>query len=467
MAHKSGVKFWKIVIFFFIALAICLGFFSYSLYHVIYHKPLTIPVTKPSVSETPAENLSQNSNKDNIENKTENNVASRAPCNGIGYIFNVPAGTQVSKMADTLAKDGVMDYPSLFVLWVKLTNVRGKLKAGEYLIKPGTTPKQLIDLLISGKGIQYSLTLVEGWNFENVMKAIHQDPKLTHTLTGLSPEEIMTKIGHPGEHPEGQFFPDTYCFPAGMSDVAFLQRAYNRLQQKLSQAWTSREGNFLLKSPYEALILASIIEKESDHRDEYGEISGVYHRRIQRNMPLQADPTVIYGAGKLYNGKLTIDLLKTPSPYNTYLIVGLPPTPIAIPSEKALIAATHPKAGDSLYFVAKGEGKGHVFSRSYDDHQVAVSQYRIAKNKKQLLQLPLEDDGKQLQDSEKQTESNEKQSENKEKQLENNGKQLLNSQSEITSESMTDIRSIQIELKYLPVLGITHLTPYVHKGVEG
>jgi len=301
-----------------------------------------------------------------------------------GYVLNVPAGMQVQKMADLLNKDGVLEHPELFVLWVRLTDVRTKLKAGEYLIKPGMTPQALINLLISGKVIQHSLTLVEGWNFDSVMNAVNQAPKLMHTLTGLSPEEIMIKIGHPNEHPEGRFFPDTYCFPAGTTDVAFLQRAYNRLQKKLSNAWESRISFIFIKTPYEALILASIIEKESDHTDEYMDISGVYHRRIQRNMPLQADPTVIYGAGKMYNGKITLDLLKSPSAYNTYLNLGLPPTPIAMPSEKALFAATHPKPGDSIYFVAKGDGKGHVFTKTLDDHQVAVNRYRAVIKKQEV-----------------------------------------------------------------------------------
>ena len=387
MSHNSGFKFWIIFVTLLLLLIAAGVGFGYYLHYSIFKKTLNVTISTPSsVPNSPLSDSTSlgdsTSNEINTQTKTEETL-----CNDQGYVFNVPAGMQVSKMAEVLAKDGVLENPSLFVLWVKITNVRTKLKAGEYLIKPGSTPKTLIDLLISGKVIQHSLTLVEGWNFDNIMMAVHQSSKLTHTLTGLSAEEIMKKMGHPNEHPEGQFFPDTYCFPAGTTDMMFLQRAYNRLQQKLSRVWASRDTKILLKTPYEALILASIIEKESDHRDEYSEISGVYHRRIQKNMPLQADPTVIYGVGKLYKGKLTLDLLKTPSPYNTYLNVGLPPTPIAIPGEKALYAATHPKEGNSLYFVAKGEGrgKGHVFSKSFDDHQVAVTQYRAARDKNKSM----------------------------------------------------------------------------------
>jgi UPF0755 protein len=382
MSRNSGVKFWIIFTTLLLILIAAGVGFGYYLHYSIFKKLLN--VTIPTATELDTQvNTKIDATKIDVQTKTDAQTKTvEVLCNDRGYVFNVPAGMQVSKMAEVLARDGVLENPRLFVLWVKITNVRAKLKAGEYLIKPGSTPKTLIDLLISGKVMQHSLTLVEGWNFDNIMVAIHQAPKITHTLTGLTPEEIMKKIGHPDEHPEGRFFPDTYCFPAGTTDVMFLQRAYNRLQQKLSQAWESRDAKILLKTPYEALILASIIEKESGHRDEYSEISGVYHRRIQKNMPLQADPTVIYGLGKLYQGKLTFSLLKTPSPYNTYLNVGLPPTPIAIPSEKAIYAATHPKEGNTLYFVAKGEGKGHVFSKSFDDHQVAVGDYRAARDRK-------------------------------------------------------------------------------------
>lgn len=293
-----------------------------------------------------------------------------------GHVLIVSPGMSIQNISETLAKEGVLKHPSWLVAWVRLIGANGKLQAGEYLIRSGSTPNSLIRLLISGKVIQHTFTIIEGWNFERLMAALNEEPHLTHTLKNLSKEDIMKKIGFHNEHPEGRFLPETYCFTAGTTDVVFLQRAYSQLKHKLAQAWNNRSSFCLLKTPYDALILASIIEKESGFTEEYADISGVYHRRLKLNMPLQADPTVIYGAGKAYIGKVTFSLLKQPSPYNTYLNTGLPPTPIAMPSEKALMAATNPREGDSLYFVAKGTGRGHIFSKTLDEHNVAVRQYR-------------------------------------------------------------------------------------------
>lgn len=297
-----------------------------------------------------------------------------------GYIVMINPGMSPQKMAETLANAGVLKHPEWFVMWVQWTGVRKKLKAGEYLVKQGTTPQGFIDLLISGKVMQHSLTIVEGWNFERLIQTVNEAPELTHTLNNLSPDKIMAALGHYGEHPEGRFYPDTYYFPRGITDVAFLQRAYRVMYNKLKNQWENRATTVTLKNSYEALILASIIEKESGVITEYPEIAGVYTRRLERQMPLQADPTVIYGMGKDYPGKLTYDHLKKPSPYNTYINPGLPPTPIAMPSIKAIEAATHPKPGDTLYFVAKGKDKdqGHTFSVTPTEHQKAVSKYREA-----------------------------------------------------------------------------------------
>lgn len=293
-----------------------------------------------------------------------------------GYIVNVPAGTSVQKIADKLAEDKIMKHPSWFVSWVRSTDARNKIKAGEYLIKPGMTPKTFVEMLVAGRVMQHPITIVEGWTFQQLLQAIQQESNLTQTLVGLTPEEIMAKIGHPNEHPEGRFFPDTYHFPLGTTDMALLQRAYRTLQDKLEGVWATRDPELPFKQPYEALILASLIEKESCVVDEYGEIAGVYVRRLLRNMPLQADPTVIYGAGKNYTGVITNEMLKTVTPYNTYTNSGLPPTPIAFPGKKALYAATHPKPGKTLYFVARPDGKGHVFSETLEAHQGAVKEYR-------------------------------------------------------------------------------------------
>lgn len=293
-----------------------------------------------------------------------------------GYVLLVTPGMPVYKIADRLSKDGLLEFPKLFQWWVYITNVHSQLKAGEYFVKEGSTAEDVINLLVSGKVIQHPLTIVEGWNFETLMQAVNQAPELKHTLLGLTPKEIMAKLGHAGIHPEGHFFPDTYYFPLGTTDLAFLQRAYGTMQEKLKNAWEKRGKDLSLKNPYEALILASIIEKESCNFGEYSEISGVFHRRLRQSMPLQADPTVIYAAGKAYTGTITTDLLKLANPYNTYVNLGLPPTPIAMPSEKAILAAIQPKKGETLYFVARGDCKGHVFSKTLEQHQVAVNQYR-------------------------------------------------------------------------------------------
>ena len=298
-----------------------------------------------------------------------------------GTVFVVPMGTPVYKIVNNLVEAGVLQSSNAFLLAVFLHDSWHTLKAGEYLIKPGSTPVDLINQLRDGKVIQYALTIVPGWTFERLMLEIAGSSKIQHSLTGLSPVEIMAKLGHATEHPEGRFFPETYYYPAGTTDIAILQRSYRDLQAKLSLLWNAKKTDSILKYPYDALILASIIEKESSVVDEYRDIAGVYTRRLAKNMPLQADPTVIYGAGKTYEGtkynsNITKEMLTHQNPYNTYLKAGLPPTPIALPSAKALEAALDPKAGESLYFVAKPDGKGHIFTENLTDHNSAVAEYR-------------------------------------------------------------------------------------------
>lgn len=325
-------------------------------------------------------------------------VTQPLPVSKDGYILEIHPGSPVEKIADQLFKAQLIKQPWHFLIWVRWKGAWTSLKAGEYLIKQNTTPSDLIQQLREGKVMQHALAIIPGWTFERVMQAIHEHPKLTHTLTGLKPEEIMTKLGLLNEHPEGKFFADTYFFPAGTTDIAFLKRAYLLMQEKLYTAWLKRSPNLTLKSPKEALILASIIEKESSIPEEYADIAGVYIRRLERKMLLQADPTVIYGvmqgvaqgmaqgvdkaqmnSGQITTTKITKEMLKTKGPYNTYMVTGLPPTPIGVPSLKALEAALHPKAGTALYFVAKTDGKGHIFSDTLEQHQVAVAKYR-AKN---------------------------------------------------------------------------------------
>ncbi len=293
-----------------------------------------------------------------------------------GYILTIAPGSSVRSIAEKLSHDSVVEVALWFMLTVRMEGVWSELKAGEYLIKAGTLPKELIQQLKSGRVIQHALTIVPGWTFERLMMEINQCSALKHTLLDTAPAEIMGKLGFAGEHPEGQFFPETYYFTAGTADYIFLQRAHHLLQKKLQSAWDQKTPALPLKSPYEVLILASIIEKESSHPEEYADISGVFLRRLAKKMPLQADPTVIYGIGNQYKGIITSEMLTRSTPYNTYQKLGLPPTPIALPGEKALLAATRPNTGEYLYFVARKEGKGHVFSKTLPEHQKAVNEYR-------------------------------------------------------------------------------------------
>jgi peptidoglycan lytic transglycosylase G len=300
---------------------------------------------------------------------------------GRDQVFVIPIGASTHKIAEALEHEGIVKHPLLFTVTVYWEGKRGKLQAGEYLIKPNMAPLDLIDLFVSGKVIQHAFTVVPGWTFDQLMAALKAEPNIEHTVLELDKDALMAKIGCPYQHPEGCFLPETYHFPKGTTDIAFLKRAHQLLEEKLARAWANRAPDLILKTPYEALILASIIEKESGLEEEYGDIAGVYVRRLGAKQLLQADPTVIYGLGKGFVGNLTAEQLKADSPYNTYQQLGLPPTPIALPSLKALEAAVHPKPGNTLYFVAKPEGKGHVFSTTLEDHQTAVLEYKKAVSK--------------------------------------------------------------------------------------
>ena len=268
-----------------------------------------------------------------------------------------------------------------------------KIKAGEYLIEPYLTPIGLLQKMVDGRVIQYSFTIIEGWKFSKLLSALHSQPKIAKTLAGCDGEAIAAKFAKEFVLPaqvgfvipaaagiqdlEGIFWPDTYFYTTGTTDVELLLRAYKIMQARLQQEWKNRENNIQLQAPKEALILASILEKEASLKTEYYEISGVFHRRLQKNMLLQADPTIIYALSETTDFKMPLkkaDLTIT-SPYNTYKYPGLPPTPIAIPSNNALHAALHPADGTALYFVADGKG-GHVFSATLEEHNKAVAEYR-------------------------------------------------------------------------------------------
>ncbi len=291
-------------------------------------------------------------------------------------VFVVTSGSSLNKIARTLQAEGLIDQPRYLTLLGRWYGHAENLKVGEFLLNPGMTPLQVLDKIVAGNVLQYKLTLVEGWTFKQVIQAINGHEKLNHELKGLNAEQIMQKLGKPDEHPEGRFLPETYQFTAGMTDLDFLKRAYEAMEKTLQQAWQQRDKGLPYQSPYEALIMASIIEKETGLPSERAEIAGVFVRRLKKNMRLQTDPTVIYGIGDSYDGNIRRRDLRRDTPYNTYTRHGLTPTPIALPGADAIHAALHPAAGNSLYFVSKGNGS-HYFSASLKEHVNAVRKYQL------------------------------------------------------------------------------------------
>jgi UPF0755 protein len=274
-----------------------------------------------------------------------------------------------------VAKSGVPVQPLLLELLARASGKASRLKAGSYELAPGATPHRLVEQLVRGEFAQHSLVVIEGWTFRQMRQAVAANPALKHDSADLSDEELLAKVAPGSGKPEGLFFPDTYLFARGASDLQVFRQAHALMKKRLDDAWASRAPGLPYKSPYEALIMASIIEKETGHKAERDMIAGVFVNRLRQGMLLQTDPTVIYGMGERYEGNIRKRDLQTDTPYNTYLRAGLPPTPIALPGAAALAAATNPARTDALYFVSRGDGTSQ-FSSSLTEHNHAVNKYQ-------------------------------------------------------------------------------------------
>jgi UPF0755 protein len=294
---------------------------------------------------------------------------------GTGIDLVVKPGSSLRSLARHLADREVLEHPLYLVLLGRYLDLDSRIKAGEYQLAPGLTPEQLLHQLSEGKVLQHDITLIEGETFKQMMARLRLDQVLEHTLVSDRPEDVMREIGYPGLHPEGRFLPETYYFPRGTTDVELLRRAYLDMENFLQQAWPGRDEGLPFETPYQALILASIVEKETAVPEERPRIAGVFVRRLEKGMKLQTDPTVIYGMGDSYDGDIRFRDLRQDTPYNTYTRSGLTPTPIAMPGKEAILAVLHPADGKELYFVARGDGSHH-FSATLKEHNRAVDRYQ-------------------------------------------------------------------------------------------
>jgi UPF0755 protein len=293
-----------------------------------------------------------------------------------GHLLEVQPGTSLRTLSNRLGAQGVLGYPWILTSYGRLTGMAAELKAGEYEIPAGTTPLALLQQLVEGRVKLHSLTIVEGWTMRDVMRAIRNNLAIRQTLGNMDGEALTRALNLPSPQPEGWFFPDTYRFPRHTTDREILGMAYARMAMVLEQAWAGRQLDLPLRNAYDALILASIVEKETGLDRERVQVAGVLIRRLKSGMKLQTDPTVIYGLGEEFDGDLTRRQLAKDTPYNTYTRSGLPPTPISLPSESSLLAAVHPDKSESLYFVASGDDDGsHVFSATLRAHNAAVRRF--------------------------------------------------------------------------------------------
>ena len=294
--------------------------------------------------------------------------------------LTIPTGYTASRLIQELSERHWLDEPFKLKLLFKLQPELTKLRSGEYEIRVGDTLKTLLERLISGRSVQYRVTLIEGATVKEMLDSLADNPQLEKTLSATDAISLSAELGLSADSAEGLFLAETYYFERGTTDRELLLRAHKMLNEVLNKHWQSRDLTLPLNSPYEALTLASIIEKETGLSSERGQISGVFIRRLNRGMRLQTDPTVIYGLGERYQGNLTRKHLREATPYNTYTIPALPPTPIALVGEEAIVAAINPEPGKALYFVAKGDGS-HQFSDTLEQHNRAVREYQLKRRK--------------------------------------------------------------------------------------
>ena len=289
--------------------------------------------------------------------------------------FTITPGSGVGAAAQQMVKAGIPLNPLLFQILARVTGESARIKAGSYELKPNTSPRRLLSQLVRGEYAQEAVTIIEGWTFRQMREAIAATKTLRHETAKMSDAELMAKVSAEYKQPEGLFFPDTYLFAKGSSDLAIYKQAHQMLLSRLKEAWEKRDANLPYKTPYEALIMASIVEKETGQKSERAMIAGVFVNRLRTGMMLQTDPSVIYGMGARYEGKIAKKDLTTDTPYNTYTRYGLPPTPIALPGTQSLGAALAPAKTPALYFVSRNDGTSQ-FSDNLLDHNRAVNQYQ-------------------------------------------------------------------------------------------
>jgi UPF0755 protein len=286
--------------------------------------------------------------------------------------LEINKGDGFDKITAKLLSSGINVRPIWFKLAAHQNKVHTKLQAGEYELPTGATPLDILTIFSEGRAKKYAVTFPEGWSLKEILKQLEVTPNITQTLKDKSPEHIASLLGIIEKNPEGWLFPDTYYFERNTQDITILKIAHKKMQVVLQQEWQKKSADVPYKTPYEALTMASIVEKETGVKSERPMIAGVFVNRLKKGMLLQTDPTVIYGMGDAYKGNIRVNDLHTRTAYNTYVISGLPPTPIAMPGQDAIYAALNPSKGDNLYFVAKGDGS-HQFSVSLSDHNHAVN----------------------------------------------------------------------------------------------